>query len=35
MVHSGVCGKVNALSLSGAEYFLTFIDDKTYHVCMS
>ena len=29
LVHSDVCGKINAKSLSGAEYFLTFIDDKT------
>ena len=32
LVHSDVCGKINALSLSGAEYFLTFIDDKTHYV---
>ena len=32
LVHSDVCGKVNAKSLSGAEYFLTFIDDKTRYV---
>ena len=29
LVHSDVCGKMNAKSLSGAEYFLTFIDDKS------
>ena len=29
LVHSDVCGKVNAKSFGGAEYFLTFIDDKT------
>ena len=29
LVHSDVCGKMNSQSLSGAEYFLTFIDDKT------
>ena len=29
IVHSDVCGKLNTKSLSGAEYFLTFIDDKT------
>ena len=29
LVHSDVCGKMNTQSLSGAEYFLTFIDDKT------
>ena len=27
-----MCGKMNAQSLSGAEYFLTFIDDKTRFV---
>ena len=32
LVHSDVCGTMNAKSLSGAEYFLTFIDDKTRHV---
>ena len=29
LVHSDVCGKMNAKSLSGGEYFLTFIDDNT------
>ena len=29
IVHGDVCGKVNAKSFGGAEYFLTFIDDKT------
>lgn len=29
LVHSDVCGKVDTQSLSGAEYFLTFIDDKS------
>ena len=29
LVHSDVCGKINAKSFGGAEYFLTFIDDKT------
>ena len=29
LVHSDVCGKINAKSLSGAEYFVSFIDDKT------
>ena len=29
LVHSDVCGKINCKSLSGAEYFLTFVDDKT------
>ena len=32
LVHSDVCGKMNAKSLSGAEYFLTFIDDCTRYV---
>ena len=31
-VHSDVCGKMNEKSLGGAEYFLTFIDDKTRYV---
>ena len=34
LVHSDVCGKMGAQLLSGAEYFLTFIDDKTHHVWM-
>ena len=29
LIHSDVCRKVNARSLGGAEYFLTFIDDST------
>ena len=29
LVHSDVCGKLNSKSISGAEYFLTFIDDFT------
>ena len=32
LVHSDLCGKMNTKSLSGAKYFLTFIDDKTRHV---
>ena len=32
LVHSDVCGKMSTQSLSGAEYFLTFIDDKTRYV---
>ena len=32
LVHSDVCGKINAKSLGGAEYFLSFIDDKTRYV---
>ena len=29
LVHNDVCGKMNGKSFGGAEYFLTFIDDKT------
>ena len=32
LVHSDICGKLNSKSLGGAEYFLTFIDDKTRYV---
>ena len=32
VVHSDVCGKIEEKSLSGAEYFITFIDDKSRHV---
>ena len=32
LVHSDVCGKMSSESLGGAEYFLTFIDDKTRYV---
>ena len=32
LVHSDVCGKMNEKSLGGAEYFLSFIDDKTCYV---
>ena len=32
LVHSDLCGKMNEKSLGGAEYFLTFIDDKTRYV---
>ena len=32
LVHSNVCGKTNAKSLSGAEYFVMFTDDKTRFV---
>ena len=28
-MHSDVCGKINTKSYGGAEYFLTFTDDKT------
>ena len=30
LVHSDLCGKINARSLGWAEYFLTFIDDCTH-----
>ena len=33
LVHSDVCGKMSAPSLSAVEYFITFINDKTRHVC--
>ena len=32
LVHSDVCGKMSVKSMSGAEYFLTFIDNKTRYV---
>ena len=32
LIHSDVCGKMSSKSLSGAEYFVTFIDDKTRYV---
>ena len=32
LVHSDLCGKMNEKSLSGAEYFLSFIDNKTRYV---
>ncbi len=32
LVHSDLCGKLNEPSLSGAEYFVTFTDDKTRYV---
>ena len=31
-MHSDVCGKINTKSCGGAEYFLTFTDDKTRYV---
>ena len=31
-MHSDVCGKISTPSLSGAEYFVTFTDDKTRYV---
>ena len=30
LVHSDLCGKMGEKSLGGAEYFLTFLDDKTH-----
>ena len=32
LVHSDLCGKISLLSLSHAEYFVVFIDDKTHYV---
>ena len=32
LVHSHVCGKIEVKSLSGAEYFVTFIDDRSTYV---
>ena len=32
IVHSDVCGRLKAKSLSGAEYFVTFIDDNSRYV---
>ena len=32
LIHSDVCGKMSSKALSGAEYFVTFIDDKTRYV---
>ena len=31
-IHSDVCGKIEVQSLSGAEYFVTFIDDRSRYV---
>ena len=31
LVHSDLCGKINARSFGGAEYFLTFIDDCNHY----
>ena len=31
LVHSDLCGKMGKKSLGGAEYFLTFLDDKTHY----
>ena len=35
LVHSDVCGKIGHKSLAGAEYFLTFLDDKTHYMDIS
>ena len=32
IVHSDVCERLEAKSLSGAEYFVTFIDDESRYV---
>ena len=32
IVHSDICGRLEAKSLSGAEYFVTFIDDESRYV---
>lgn len=32
LIHSDVCGKMSEKSLSGGEYFVTFIDDATRYV---
>lgn len=32
IVHSGVCGPLDVISMSGAKYFVTFIDDHTRKV---
>ena len=31
LIHSDLCGKMNAHSFGGAEYFLTFVDDRTHY----
>ena len=31
LVHSDVCGKLSTLSLGGASYFLTFVDDRSHY----
>ena len=31
LVHSDVCGKMDTQSLGGAEYYVTFIDDKNHY----
>ena len=32
LVHTDVCGKLNEKSLSGSEYFFTFVDDYTRYI---
>ena len=32
LVHSDVCGRISTPSLGGAEYFLTFIDDRSHYM---
>ena len=32
LIHSDVCGKISSPSLSQAEYFIVFVDDKTHYV---
>lgn len=32
LVYSDVCGRITSKSAGGAEYFLTFTDDKTRYV---
>ena len=32
LIHSDVCGNMSVPYLSGAEYFVTFIDDLTRYV---
>lgn len=31
LIHSNVCRKLNTRSLSGVEYFLTFVDNRTHY----
>ena len=34
LVHSDVCGKLSECSLSGAQYFVTFVDDCSRYTCV-
>ena len=34
LVHTDVCVKINMNSIGGAQYFLTFTDDKTRYSYM-